>query len=148
MKQRQNYYLNELINCSKRDAKLLLEQDNNMEVRMKIMDFLKKNPNPPDEEMHEFAKELGMEPDELETQVYAVLTTMLKTGRHQDVPDSKYDQKELEEGQIIEKEHTDCPILAKEIAKDHLSEYPDYYTRLKKMEEEAKKFWNDKRKSQ
>ncbi len=137
MKQKQDY-LNELINSSKRDAKLLLEQDNNMEVRMKIMDFLKKNPNPKDEEMHEFAKELGMEPDELETQIYAVLTTMLKTGRHQDVPDSEYDPEQLKMGIEVEHEHTDCPHLAKEIAKDHLAEIPDYYTRLKKMEDEGK----------
>ena len=37
----------------------------------------------------------------------------------------------------VEKEHTDKPGLAEEIAMDHLTEMPDYYTRLKKMEEKA-----------
>jgi hypothetical protein len=32
-------------------------------------------------------------------------------------------------------------ILTGKIALAHLNEFPDYYTRLKKMEDEAKKFW-------
>ena len=59
-------------------------------------------------------------------------------GKHKDVPDDKYDAKELAMGIDVEKEHTDNPAIAKEIAKDHLAEIPDYYTRLKKMEEEGK----------
>ena len=46
---------------------------------------------------------------------------------------------ELEAGLKIEVEHTDNKKLAKEIALDHLYEIPDYYTRLDKMEAEAKK---------
>jgi hypothetical protein len=38
----------------------------------------------------------------------------------------------------VEKEHTDNPMVAVEIATDHLSEIPDYYTRLDAMEKEAK----------
>jgi hypothetical protein len=37
----------------------------------------------------------------------------------------------------IELEHTDDREIAKKIALDHLAEIPDYYTRLKKMEDEA-----------
>ncbi len=44
---------------------------------------------------------------------------------------------ELTKGKKIEKEHTKDIYRATEIAMDHLSEYPDYYTRLKKMEKEA-----------
>ena len=44
---------------------------------------------------------------------------------------------QLEMGIKIEMEHTDDPSVAKIIALDHLSEIPDYYTRLKKMEEDA-----------
>ena len=36
-------------------------------------------------------------------------------------------------------EHTDDKDKAAEIAKDHLTEDPKYYTRLAKMEDEAKK---------
>lgn len=42
-------------------------------------------------------------------------------------------------GVPIELEHTNDRSLAREIALDHLEEFPDYYTRLKKMEKEAKK---------
>jgi hypothetical protein len=47
-------------------------------------------------------------------------------------------EKELEMGIEVEMEHTDDSAIAKEIALDHLSEFPDYYTRLKKMEKQAK----------
>jgi len=60
-------------------------------------------------------------------------------GKHKHVPDEKFDQKELDMGIEVEKEHTDDPFIAKEIAKDHLAELPDYYTRLKKMEEDGKR---------
>lgn len=33
------------------------------------------------------------------------------------------------------------PILTGKIALAHLLEFPDYYTRLKVLEEEAKKYW-------
>ena len=36
-----------------------------------------------------------------------------------------------------EMEHTDDPAIAKIIAKDHLVELPDYYSRLKVMEASA-----------
>ena len=45
---------------------------------------------------------------------------------------------QLSMGRDVEKEHTDDPEVAERIAMDHLFEIPDYYTRLKKMEKEAK----------
>lgn len=42
-------------------------------------------------------------------------------------------------GKKIELEHVNDDKLAEEIAKDHLYEIPDYYTRLEKMEKDAKK---------
>lgn len=41
---------------------------------------------------------------------------------------------QLEKGTEIEVEHTQDRGLAKEIALDHLWEYPDYYDRLEKVE--------------
>lgn len=65
----------------------------------------------------------------------------LPIGKHNDISDSEFDQKELEMGIEVEREHSDNLEICKAIAKDHLSEpgLKDYYTRLKKMEEEAKK---------
>jgi hypothetical protein len=48
-------------------------------------------------------------------------------------------QKQLDMGEPIEHEHTQDHELAKHIALQHLDEIPDYYTRLKGMEADAKK---------
>jgi len=53
-------------------------------------------------------------------------------------PDENYDPIQLKMGIKIEMEHTNNPEISKMIAKDHLDEIQDYYTRLEKMEEEAK----------
>lgn len=41
---------------------------------------------------------------------------------------------QVEMGVKVEKEHTKSAVLAKKIALQHLDEFPDYYTRLKKAE--------------
>ena len=48
-------------------------------------------------------------------------------------------QKQIEMGMKVEMEHTNNKKKAREIAMDHLSEFPDYYTRLDSMEKKAKK---------
>ncbi|MDG1949720.1 MAG: translation initiation factor IF-2 N-terminal domain-containing protein [bacterium] len=50
-------------------------------------------------------------------------------------------QSQLKMGEKVEMEHVDDKSVAREIALDHLSEFPDYYSRLNKMEKEAKKEW-------
>jgi len=52
-------------------------------------------------------------------------------------PDSDFSAEEIRKGVKIEFEHVNDRKRAKEIAKDHLAEIPDYYTRLAKMESEA-----------
>ena len=59
-------------------------------------------------------------------------------GLADDTLSEDFNSDELAKGIEIEKEHTDDEKLAEEIAKDHLKEIPDYYTRLQIMEEEAK----------
>ena len=48
------------------------------------------------------------------------------------------DPEQLSMGIEIEKEHTDNELVARRIALDHLTEIPDYYTRLAEMESSAK----------
>jgi hypothetical protein len=48
-----------------------------------------------------------------------------------------YDSEQLKMGIEVEKEHTNNPKIAERIAKDHLAEISDYYTRLAKMEKDA-----------
>jgi hypothetical protein len=53
--------------------------------------------------------------------------------------DVSFVRNQLEMGIPIEHEHTKDKVLATDIALQHLDEIPDYYTRLKKMEADAKK---------
>lgn len=52
-------------------------------------------------------------------------------------PMEEYDEEQLTLGMEIEKEHIEDPDITAIIAAHHLDEMPDYYTRLKEMEEEA-----------
>lgn len=63
----------------------------------------------------------------------------LQGGKGDNLPKSQIRPKELAMGEEVEKEHKpEDTELTEDIAKDHLAEIPDYYTRLKKMEAEAK----------
>ena len=64
----------------------------------------------------------------------------------------KFDLKQFRAGLAVELEHgavkpktdvtNDDPLMTGKIALAHLTEFPDYYTRLARMEVEAKRFWN------
>lgn len=56
----------------------------------------------------------------------------LPGGKGDGKADDAFDAEQLEAGVKVEMEHTDDPAKAREIAKDHLSEDPHYYTKLKK----------------
>lgn len=66
-----------------------------------------------------------------------VAADALKGGKADKVPVTAFPQKKVEQGAKVEREHTDCPAVAREIARDHLTEDPNYYTKLKKMEKHA-----------
>lgn len=61
--------------------------------------------------------------------------------KHGADPDSMYDPKYLAIGTKIEMEHTDDPVIAKQIAKAHLHEFKDYYKYLPKLEKAMKTNW-------
>ena len=62
-----------------------------------------------------------------------------------------FDLEQFRRGMEVELEHgrhdpvtnvtDDDPALTGKIALAHLNEFPDYYTRLERMEEEAKRDW-------
>lgn len=68
-------------------------------------------------------------------------TEFVNAGRSYEkkVTEKDVDADELEMGIAVEMEHTVNKDIAKKIALDHLAEIKDYYTRLKKMEDKAKK---------
>jgi hypothetical protein len=63
-----------------------------------------------------------------------ILAELRSKGKSKNRPDSDFDHEQLKMGTAVEMEHGLGKDAAKEIAKDHLVEMPDYYTRLKKME--------------
>lgn len=63
----------------------------------------------------------------------------LRGGRADFKPDRVFKKKQLAKGTKHEREHTVDPAVAKEIAKDHLAEDPDYYDMLDKLEQQASK---------
>lgn len=62
-----------------------------------------------------------------------------RKGLSKDDPDSEFDRVQLDIGTKIETEHTEDKESAKEIAKDHLVEDPDYYKKLSRMEAKSMK---------
>ena len=70
-----------------------------------------------------------------------------KIGKHLGIDWSKFDVEQYRMGLDVELEHglvdahtnvtDDDPIITGKIALAHLNEFPDYYTRLNKMEKEA-----------
>lgn len=66
----------------------------------------------------------------------------------------EFDEVELANGLNVELEHglvdpvtnvsDDDPLITLKIALAHLNEFPDYYTRLDKMEDEAEEYWAQK----
>lgn len=66
---------------------------------------------------------------------------------------SKFDVKQFRMGLDVELEHgtvdpktnvtDDDEIMTGKIALAHLNEFPDYYTRLEKMEKEAEEYWEN-----
>lgn len=69
--------------------------------------------------------------------LHRIAKNYLKGGKADKIPISVFPKKKLEMGAKVEREHTDCPTVAREIARDHLTEDLDYYTKLKKMEKNA-----------
>jgi hypothetical protein len=67
---------------------------------------------------------------------------------------NKINIEEFRMGLIVELEHglhdpstnvtNDDKIMTAKIALAHLNEYPDYYTRLAKLEREAEEYWSKK----
>ena len=68
---------------------------------------------------------------------------------------SKFDVEQFRMGMDVELEHgsrdsqtnvtdNDAMVTAK-IALAHLNEFPDYYTRLEKLEKEAEAYWQNKK---
>jgi len=70
---------------------------------------------------------------------YSKQTDFIHGGLADNLSDNIFDSEQLRKGIKVELEHTDNPKIAKEIAKDHLKEFPRYYDALEEMEKKLKK---------
>lgn len=76
-------------------------------------------------------------------------------GKQLDIKFEKFDVEQFRVGLNVELEHgtvnlftnitNNDPILTGKITLAHLNEYPDYYHRLAKMEDEAEEYWKNLR---
>ena len=118
---------------------ILLEEDKGMsDIHAEIIKWFQANPYPKDDAVHVFAEKMGIDPHEFEGHIYMILSSLLSEG-YSKGKEIDADPNELEMGIEVEYEHTTNTLISRKIAIDHLIEIPDYYTRLSRMEEEAKK---------
>jgi len=78
-----------------------------------------------------------------------------KIGEQLGIDWSKFDVEQFRMGMDVELEHglvdsntnvtNDDPLMTGKIALAHLNEFPDYYTRLAKMEKEGEAYWEGKK---
>ncbi|MBT3406874.1 hypothetical protein HN419_07000 [Candidatus Woesearchaeota archaeon] len=75
-------------------------------------------------------------------------------GEKLDIKWDRFNVEQFKKGMNVELEHgnidtdtnvsNDDPLTTGKIALAHLNEFPDYYDRLEKMEEEAEEYWDKK----
>ncbi len=75
-----------------------------------------------------------------------------KIGEQLGIKWNRFDVEQFRMGLDVELEHgtrdpatnvsNDDPLITGKIALAHLNEFPDYYTRLDKMENEAEEYWD------
>jgi len=77
-----------------------------------------------------------------------------KIGEKLGIKWGRFDIDQFRRGMDVELEHglrdlktnvtRDDPVITGKIALAHLNEFPDYYDRLEKLEEEAEKYWGNR----
>jgi hypothetical protein len=108
------------------------------ELNKKLFDFFSKTNTLGEVDVHAFAEQNSIPPDQVEAVIYHLcgdMMQLLRGGKSAGVDPSKMDPQQLEMGIQVESEHVDNPIIQKKIAMDHLVENPLYYTHLQEMEQ-------------
>lgn len=135
--------LNKRLQESVNKAQFLLNEDLNNDETHELIKFLNDNPFPEDKKVHDWAEKRGKDVDKVEGHIYRIATigaNFLAGGLFNKKGKGKeFDDNELKMGIKVEAEHTlgdddVAKLIQRRIALDHLTELPDYYTRLKKVE--------------
>jgi len=92
----------------------------------------------------------------MENKKHFTIEEAQKIGEELGIDWSRFDVEQFRMGMDVELEHglinsqtnvtNDDPLMTGKIALAHLNEFPDYYTRLKKMEEEGDQYWQKNKK--
>ena len=121
--------------------KQLIEK--NDDLNKKIFEYFVDNPYKSDIDYHKFAEKIGKDPDDIEKIAYQIISTFSAGGfaKEKGITKDSVDPNELKMGIKVEMEHLDpnspfAEMMAERISLDHLAEISDYYTKLKKMENE------------
>lgn len=117
---------------------MILIKSLNKPSKREVEEFISEHPKPSDAQLHEWAEENGWDKHAVEETVYRLLGAFIGKGKSTKATTSP-DPDQLQMGVKVEMEHTSDASLAEKIARDHLAEIPDYYTRLAKMESQAQK---------
>ncbi len=94
------------------------------------------------------------EKNKMENKKHFTTEEAKKIGETLGIDWSKFDVEQFRMGMDVELEHgtrdpntnvtDDNPLMTGKIALAHLNEFPDYYTRLDRMEKEAEDYWEKK----
>lgn len=123
------------------DQTAVQEEESSSVVGLQLASFLKEHPEPELEAFSAWVAKSGVDAEEALEAVLVmaskfVALAMGGESRGKTPKGVLLDQ--VRRGIEVEKEHTSDPLVAMKIALDHLTEFPEYYTALDKMESDLK----------
>lgn len=112
--------------------------DSAEDAMKKLVDFISE-PGADNSKWEEFIKDADVENKVAVQMLISLANSFFSAGKSksEEAASVSYDEEQLEQGTKVELEHTTNAIIAEKIAKDHIAEIPDYYTRLEYMEKAA-----------
>lgn len=121
---------------------LSINKEAEEDLSLIVYNYFKDNPNPKDEDFHKFIEAKSINVHEAENAAYKYATLyiqFMEDGKsNENNATVSINEDQLKKGIEIEKEHTSNKDIATKIAKDHLSEFSNYYTALDEMETKLK----------
>ena len=102
--------------------------------KRELLEYFRGNSAPKDTEIHAIAEKYNVAPSEVEQTIYRILAEFLRGGLSKGRK-TEVDPEEFKLGMQTEQEHSSEPAIVEKIVRDHLTEDPKYYSKLKAMED-------------
>lgn len=121
------------------DLQTMLKKEiaNDQSLKAEILKLFRGDKQVTDVDVHSLADRMRVSPHDIEDQIYNILRSFVAGGKSQGKI-TEVDSGELAQGIQVEQEHTSDKDVAEKIARDHLTEDPKYYSKLKTIEPNAK----------